>query len=458
MRVEKIETCMFRMPLLAFMALWWGAVAPSGCYGQAPTGLAEASESRNDAEEVERFRDKALGLFIHWSIDVQYGSVISHSLVGADEDYRKRYFEQLPQTFNPTAYEPKLWAELARACGFKYAVLTAKHHNGFCLFPTKTTPFNVMETRYGRDLVGPYCRAFRDEGLGVGLYFSPEDFWFLHQQGRTPARAVEHGYTQPSQNRELDKHNQRQMRELLAACGPIDIWFFDSKEPPKSLKEIVWDENPSTIVTRGAMATPEQALAGASRDGPWEACFTMGEQWQFRGTNEKYKSATELIQWLIETRALGGNLLLNIGPTASGVISAKQEALMRELGLWLFINGEAIYQVRPWDVDHDGDVWFTKAKDDSAVYLFLTNQKNWTLGQRREFVVRGVKTTAESQASVLGHGGKILEYEPTVDPTIRMEQRDGELHLSVMRAQRIYNDKRWPNPIVVKITNPEISD
>jgi alpha-L-fucosidase len=409
----------------------------------------------NDPQSLDEFRDLAFGLFIHWSLDVQYGAVISHSLVGSDAEYRERYFRDLPKSFNPVDYDPNRWAELAQVCGFKYAVLTSKHHSGFCLFPTETTDFNITNTRYGKDIVGPYMNAFRNEGLKVGLYFSPEDFWVLHQQGRVPARAKERGYTQTSDNPGLKQHDLAQMRELLTAYRPVDIWFFDSKESSKELKELVWEDNPKSIVTRGEIATPEQNLRGADTSVPWEACFTLGNQWQYRGTNEKYKSAREVIQLLIETRAQGGNLLLNVGPDAYGRIPHEQEWILREIGLWLFINQDAIYKVRPWHVEREGDVWMTQAKDGGAIYLFLTNQDGWKLGERREFTVKSVELTEKSAVSVLGHGGEVLEYNPAADPSVQFHSDDKGLHLSVMRAQRIYNDTKWPNPVVVRVTHPK---
>jgi alpha-L-fucosidase len=423
-----------------------------------PTAVLHAEQKPtllgNDPRSIEEFRDLALGLFIHWSVDVQYGAVISHSLVGADDDYLTRYFIDLPKTFNPVDYDPARWAELARVCGFKYAVLTAKHHNGFCLFPTSTTDFNVIKSRYGKDIVGPYVNAFRQEGLKVGLYFSPEDFWLLHKQGHVPDRSVERGYTQTSQNPELNEHDKAQIRELLTAFRPIDLWFFDSMEPPADLKQLVWSDNPKTVVTRGEIVTPEQNLYDAKSDSPWEACFTLGDAWQYSGTRDHYKTAAQLIDLLIQIRAKGGNLLLNVGPDSSGRIPPEQEAILREIGLWLFINQEAIYEVRPWRVDHEGDVWFTQAKDGDAVYVFLTNQRDWQLGERREFTVKGVALTEQSNVTVLGQGGKVLEYQPTVDPSVKVRTDDQGLNLSIMRAQRLSDDKKWPSPTVLRITFP----
>lgn len=424
----------------------------------APAVVIPASESRNTQEAVEAFLDMGLGLFIHWSVDVQYGSVISHSLVGADDAYRQRYFSELPRTFNPTRYDPTAWAELAKLCGFKYSVFTVKHHNGFCMWPTETTPFSIKATPYGQDIIGPYANAFRNAGLKVGFYFSPEDFWFLDQQGYIPARHPDHGYTQTSQNPELARHDERQMKELLSRYDPVDIWFFDSFEPPAELKKLVWDTDPNAIITRGAMATPEQTLSNAELQGPWEACFTLGKQWQYRGTNEKYKSAREVIELLIQTRARGGNLLLNVGPNAHGEIPPEQEAILRELGLWLFVNGEAIYGVRPWYQPSDGKSWFTRAKDGSAVYIFLVGEGEWPLGERRECLVKGVRLSADSQVTVLGHGGQVLEHQPEVSTQVIAEPRPDGIALSVMRAHRLYNEKRWPNPVVVKVTHPRAID
>ena len=186
---------------------------------------------------------------------------------------------------------------------------------------------------------------------------------------------------------------------------------------------------------------------------PWEACFTLGTQWQFKPTNEKYKSGAELINMLIETRAKGGNLLLNVGPEPSGSIPFEQERIIRELGLWLFINGEAIYQVRPWHVAREGDVWFTRSsKEPSTVYAFLTGQGEWQRGKRKSFVLQSLKATTDTKISVLGHDGEILEYAPQADPAPKFLQLDDGLHLDIMLAQRIYNNSLWPNPVVVKLT------
>src|SRR5450759_2898477 len=124
--------------------------------------------SLNQPERLEWFRDQGFGLFIHWSVDSQTGVVISHSLAGADEAYTKRFFEELPKTFNPRRFEPKDWAALAKLAGIKYVVFTTKHHSGFAMWDTKTTDFGIMHTPYKHDLTREILDAFRAQGIAAG--------------------------------------------------------------------------------------------------------------------------------------------------------------------------------------------------------------------------------------------------------------------------------------------------
>ncbi len=200
-------------------------------------------EYRNNPALEEAFKDWGLGMFIHWSVDVELGSVISHSMVGASQDYLERYLEELPQYFNPQDYDPDAWAKLAKLAGMKYMVLTAKHHNGFCLWPTKTTDFSVANTPYGKDLIKPYVEACRRHGLKVGLYFSPEDFLVLHQQGHEVRR--KDTYSHISNNPELLAHDEAQIRELFGgAYGKIDMAFLDSYDHA-AIRDLIHQLQPS---------------------------------------------------------------------------------------------------------------------------------------------------------------------------------------------------------------------
>ena len=415
-----------------------------------------STTSGNKPERVEWFRDLALGMFIHWSIDSQLGSVISHSMVGASQDYLQRYIDDLPKTFLPTRFDPDDWARQAKVAGMKYVVFTTKHHNGFCMFETQTTPFNIMNTPYARDITRQIVDAFRKWGIAIGFYFSPDDFWILQQQGHEISRSSHE--CNPLNNPQLMAHNQAQLRELMSNYGPIDILFFDGVAD--GLKQLAWEIQPDVVVTRGDMATPEQELPDRPLAGAWEACFTLGTQWAYKPTNEEYKSGTQLINMLIETRAKGGNLLLNVGPKPNGEIPIEQSDRMQELALWLFTNHEAIYQTRPCPIIRerltlDHEVWYTRSKDEKSVYAILVGSP-WPKGERKVITLGQVKATAQSEVEILGQSGNVLEYRPDVNPKGSWTQDERGLHLSVMHAQRLYNNNRWPNAIVTRVTNAEM--
>ena len=310
------------------------------------------TQSGNKPERLRWFGDLALGMFIHWSLDVQLGVVISHSLVGASPDYVERYFTELPRTFCPNRFDPDEWARLAKVAGFRYVVFTTKHHSGFCMFETATTDFGVMHTPFGQDITRQVIEAFRRQGLAIGLYFSPDDFSVLRRQGIEIARSRPE--VDPINNPELMAINRAQIRELLSNYGPIDLIFFDGQ--PEGLKQLAWELQPDIVVTRGDIATPEQHVPDTPLPMPWESCVTMGTAWQYQPTNETYKSGRELIEMLAETRAKGGNLLLNVGPKPNGELPDVQTGLLMELGLWNFVNGEAIFGSRPWQVTREEGV------------------------------------------------------------------------------------------------------
>ena len=428
--------------------LFFAVVYLTGCVATDMDTVSETTQLANQPEREDWFMDQALGMFIHWSVDSQLGSVISHSMVGASNDYLDRFINELPGSFYPKKFDPDDWARLAKLAGMKYVVFTTKHHSGFCMFDTKTTDFNIMNTPHDRDITRQIVQAFRRHGISIGFYFSPDDFWMLHKQGKDISRRRPEAL--PVNNPELMAHNKAQLRELLTRYGPIDVLFIDGQ--PDGLKELAWQLQPDLLITRGQMETPEQKTPDEPMPGPWEACYTLGTQWHYKPTNEEYKTGTQLIEMLIEIRAKGGNFLLNVGPTPDGEIPFEQERRIRELALWLFINGEAIYNIRPWHVIREGDIWFTKAKDADTVYAIIT-KTNWSKGERRTFALTSVRATENTQIEIVGQSGRVLEYQPEVNPKATWTQNENGLHISVMRAQRIYNNTKWPNPVVVKITH-----
>lgn len=438
--------------LLSFVLAAWlsttASAAPPVTHDEKTASVNDQTAVGNKPQRVEWFARLGFGIFIHWSVDSQLGLVISHSLVGADDGYCRRFFEELPKTFNPKHFDADEWAALCKLSGAKYVVFTAKHHSGFCMFDTATTRFGIMHTPYGKDVTRMLVDALRKQGIAIGLYFSPDDFWWLHQHGIIIERKRK-GVT-PQENPELMKYDQAQIRELLTKYGPIDIFFIDG--PAEGLREVCWQVQPNIVVTRGAMKTPEQYVPGVALKEPWEACMTMGTQWQYKPTNESYKSGTEVIETLVETRAKGGNLLLNLGPKPDGTIPIEQEERIREVGLWNFINGECIDGVEPWIVTNEDTIWFAKRRGENTVYAVIT-RPNWTWGTRREILLQSVQAGPSTQVSVLGQSSVVLEYQPETDVSVRWRQDDQGLHVSAVRAQRIYNDRKWPNAVVLKVTD-----
>ena len=405
--------------------------------------------SLNKPERLEWFRDQGFGMFIHWSVDSQTGVVISHSLAGADEAYTKRFFEELPKTFNPHKFEPNDWAALAKLAGIRYVVFTTKHHSGFAMWDTKTTDFGIMHTPYKHDLTREILDAFRAQGIAPGIYFSPDDFSWLWKNKIDIQRGIPG--VQPRNNPGLMKLDLDQVRELMGNYGPIDVVFFDGE--PEGLRDLAWKMQPKTVVTRGAIQTPELYVPGIPLEGAWEANFTMGTAWQYQPQNEQYKTGGQVIDILVETRAKGGNLLLNIGPKPDGELPIEQEERLREVALWMQVNQECIYNVRPWVITNEQNIWFTKAKNEDTLYAIVKQQPRWVRGQWRDFVLKSVQATPQSVVSVLGQNGRVLEYRPEVNPQPTLKQEADGLHIHAMFTQRLQDNSRWPNPIVLKITN-----
>ncbi len=307
-----------------------------------------------------------------------------------------------------------------------------------------------MDTPFQRDITAEILKAFSAQGIAPGIYFSPDDFHWLHDHNIAIRRGVDE--VSPEKNAQLLAYDQSQVKELLSQYGPVSVIFFDG--PAGGLREVAWETQPEIVVTRGALQTPEQYVPGIPLEGAWEANLTMGTQWQYKPTNETYKPGRQLIMTLVETRAKGGNLLLNVGPKPDGELPIEQEDRLREIALWMAVNRESIYAVRPWVITNEGDIWFTKKKDSSTLYATVGGDR-WKYGEWRDVVLHSVRATEKTEVSVLGQNDKVLEYRPDVVPKTTWKQESDGLHIHAMRAQRLYNNREWPNPVVLKITGAE---
>ncbi|RKP54049.1 alpha-L-fucosidase [Cohnella endophytica] len=328
---------------------------------------------------TEWFLKDRFGMFIHWGLYAipARGEWVRNAERITVEDYQQ-YFDD----FNPQRYEPREWARAAKAAGMKYAVLTAKHHDGFCLFDSKLTDYKSTKTKAGRDLVSEFLEAFRAEGLKVGLYYSLIDWhhpdYPAYGDTHHPMRDDETYKRDPDNfGRYLD-YMHGQVRELLTDYGKLDVMWFDfsydemkaEKWRATELMETIRSLQPHILVDNrleasgegggsiytknpsffsGDFASPEQIIppSGVTDDEgnsiPWEACITLNNNWGYGSSDKTYKSAKTIIRKLVECVSKNGNLLLNVGPNAEGEIPDESLAILAEVGKWMARNGASIY-------------------------------------------------------------------------------------------------------------------
>ncbi len=401
---------------------------------------------RNKPEKVEWFRDMGFGIMINWSVDVQLGAAMSHNLAVASKEYQNTYFNELPKTFNPKKFDAEEWAKLAKIAGVKYMVFTAKHHNGFCMWDTNTSDFNIINSGYSKDMLREIIEAFRKHNIAIGLSFAPVDYHVMYKQGHPPSlRSPE---ASSAVNTALWEINKNQLHELLTNYGKIDILSIDETSDWANplVANFAWDLDPDVLVTRGGMVSYDQFLPKEITKEPWELSINMGYHRQFVG-EENYKDAGALINLLIETRAKGGNLLLNIGPDAHGEIPETKEHRLREIGLWLMANKEAIEGVRPWKIADENGVWFTQSKDQKIVYAFA-NAPYWKWMEERAFLIRAIKGSKNTRVSILGQNDEMMEYQIHRSPKPVFSIVDEGIFVNIIKAQRL--NKSWDNPMVIR--------
>jgi alpha-L-fucosidase len=416
----KIRRSVFRTSVLVGVAaaslFWIWSCAPKKPAAKeataGPTAVTLLPEERvrlsNDPEKTEIFRDAGLGLFIHWGPNSQMGTEISWPLNNASDDFIRKYYA-LAETFNPALFDAAGWARLARLAGMEYAVFTSKHHDGFCMFDTAYSEFKITRTPYGRDIVAQAAEAFRSEGILVGFYYSPGDFRYQYETGRRTQFLMAPDFESDTPFGPLRKpfldYERGQVEELLTKYGDVFMLWFDG--PCEPLKKHAWRVRQDIFIGRGEIPTPEQEIPGQPDDRAWESCMTTSWQWAFQ-PNPDVRTAREVIQNLIRIRARGGNLLLNVGPRPDGRIAAPDEDLLRELGLWMMLYGEAVKGVRPWTVTHEGDVWLTSRRGEGTVYAMadlVYGLEGIKAAAGCRFTLKSVRTTPETQVSVLSQAG-----------------------------------------------------
>ena len=417
------------------------------------TVLASAQTVSRD-ERMAWWREARFGMFIHWGVYAQLaGSWQGHEIGHGGEWIMNRAkisvadYHQVAAAFNPVKYDPDAWVRMAKEAGMKYIVITAKHHDGFALFKSRASKWNIVDaTPYGKDLLAPLAAACRKYGIKLGFYYSQAQDW-NNPGGAAARKNASEGWANPDSAR-IDAYSQThsghwdpaqttdsmsdyinnvavpQVKELLTNYGDVSVIWWDTPtgmtdEFAKRLQAVL-PLQPAIITNdrlkrpnfSGDYKTPEQKIPNiAELDGKdWETCMTMNGTWGYKSYDNKWKTPATLIHNLVDIASKGGNYLLNVGPTAEGEFPKGSIDGLRAIGAWMKVNGDAIYGTKgsplgilPWGR-------CTKKEQNGITNLYLS-VFDWPADGK--LLVPGLKSPVAS--SKLLANGNMLKTETTPD-------------------------------------------
>ncbi len=368
-------------------------VSGLGIAAPKPGAATDAESSAETAARLKWWREARFGMFIHWGPVSLKGTEIGWS---RGKQVPLKEYDNLYRKFNPVKFSGGEWARTAKSAGMKYMVLTAKHHDGFCLWDTATTSYDILSTPYGKDVVKELAEACRKEGITFCTYYSILD-WY-HPDYNVSSRGGP-GYRLPAgQTASMDryeKYMKTHLRELIEKYGPLGVMWFDGEwekpwthERGAALYRYVRTLQPDIIVNnrvdkgrkgmhgstrdpgiyKGDFDTPEQRVGTFQTDRPWETCMTICRQWAWK-PGDRLKSLGECLRILVNTAGGDGNLLLNVGPMPDGRIEPRQVRRLLEIGEWLETYGESIYATRGGPFKPGA--WGASTRKGNSIYLHL---------------------------------------------------------------------------------------
>jgi alpha-L-fucosidase len=357
--VPSVESVMPRAGCAAVVASL--LIATGGAQTPSPRPLDPVKEKR-----LAWFRDAKYGMFIHWGLyAIPAGDWNGKRSLGLGEWIMNRSqipvteYEKLATKFNPVKFNADQWVQLAQDAGMKYIVITSKHHDGFAMFKSKVSPYNVVDaTPFKRDVLKELADACAKRNMRLGFYYSQSQDW--HEPGGA-GNTWDFGPDQGPDQKELKPYDkylhekaEPQVRELLAGYGPIALIWFDTPrmmtpERGQRFADIVRSMQPDTLIdgrlgTEGDYrSTGDNVIPSESSTEAWETPATINDTWGFRTDDTNWKSPGQIAFKLVDIVSKGGNYLLNVGPTAEGVIPQPSQDILRTVGRWLKVNGEAVY-------------------------------------------------------------------------------------------------------------------
>ncbi|HAC79074.1 MAG TPA: hypothetical protein DCG06_02175 [Deltaproteobacteria bacterium] len=324
----------------------------------------ETEHERN--ERMSWWRDARFGLFIHWGVYAVPAGMHEGERIENIGEWIMHYgripvaeYQRYSKQFNPLSYDPEAWVRMAKEAGMKYIIITAKHHDGFALYDTAVSDWDVVDsTPHGKDLLKPLAEAAQKHGIKLGFYYSQAQDW-IHPGGATWA-----GRWDPAQKGDMDDYLRDiavpQVRELLSNYGEISILWWDTPIDMTTERAAKFDgltalqpgiifnnrllyEQDGSYGYRGDMRTPEQHIPPTGLDYDWEACQTMNNTWGYKSYDNDWKSSRQLIRNLVDAASKGGNYLLNVGPQPNGEIPSQSIERLRDIGRWMEVNSSSIY-------------------------------------------------------------------------------------------------------------------
>ncbi len=399
-------------------------------------------------QKLEAWQDLKFGLLMHWGLYAQPGIVESWALASEDQsfqdrggvpytDFKEMYFG-LIEEFNPQQFDPQPWAEAARDAGMRYVVFTTKHHDGFSMWDTEQTEFRItgpdspFRNHPRANVAKEIFDVFRDQGFMIGAYFSKADWHhpdYWSPLWATPNRNNNYDTAKyPEKWQAFKDFTYNQIEELMTTMGPMDVLWLDGGwvRPDSTINDEVrswgfdiarWEQDidmpriaamarrhqPGLLVVDRSVhgpyenyRTPEQTVPPGPLPFPWETNLTMSQSWG-HNYNAQYKSTERLIHTLIDVVAKGGNFLLNVAPTPEGTFETEAYERLAEIGRWIGVNGEGIYDTRRHEPFGEGDALrFTQSKDGDVVYVFALEWPG------TELTVSSVSAKSGSEIRLLG--------------------------------------------------------
>jgi len=376
--MKKLPCFSLLFPLVMAIALW-----------AAPPATATDAWSETPAEREARmawFKEARFGMFIHWGVySVHGGTYQGAQIPGIGEWIMQAAsipvddYEEYARMFNPRFFDAEAWVQIAKAAGMKYIVITSKHHDGFALYDSSVTEWDIMDASpFGRDILAELAEACERHGIKLCFYYSILDWHHPDAQAPLFPSYNDPSRINPNFRRYVDTKMKPQLRELLENYGDIGILWFDGEwigdyttEMGKEIDAYVRSLQPDIIVNNrvdkgrrgmagfdregdfaGDYGTPEKEIPATGLPGvDWESCMTMNDTWGWKSADQEWKSSERLIRDLVDIVSKGGNYLLNVGPTHEGIIPRPSMERLRAIGDWLTTNGEAIYgaQASPYE-------------------------------------------------------------------------------------------------------------